>query len=85
MVNIAATDEYGNTTTEPFEVQVYAPIPTIRSVTATGVLAGILDEEISGEPVHIFRIREGEGLSLIDPNALITKSEGNFDSSTLYS
>lgn len=66
-------DEYGNETIESLEIEVYAPIPKIQTATSTGNLSGILDEEISGEPIHLFRVREGEGITLIAPNPLITK------------
>ena len=73
MVNMRVIDDYGNETIESLEIEVYAPIPKIEGATATGNLFGILDEEISGEPIHLFRVREGEGITLIAPNPLITK------------
>lgn len=76
-------DEYGNETVETLEIEVYTPIPKIETATSTGNLRGILDEEISGEPIHLFRVREGEGISLIDPNPLITKEAGDFSGSNL--
>jgi hypothetical protein len=39
-------DTYGNETIEPVEIEVYAPIPQIVSVSSGGSLSGQLDEEI---------------------------------------
>ncbi len=40
MMSVRAVDQYGNTTIEPLSIEVYAPIPTISSVTSTGTLFG---------------------------------------------
>lgn len=59
---LRATDAYGNTTTAPIAIEVYAPIPSIQNVSPDGTLSGTLDEALSQEPVDIFRIREGSSL-----------------------
>lgn len=84
-VNMRVIDEYGNETIESLEVEVYAPIPKIETATSTGNLFGLLDEEISAEPVHLFRVREGEGIALIDPNPFMTMNAGDFSGSNLNS
>lgn len=38
MVNMRVVDEYGNEAIEPVEIEVYAPIPKIETVTSTGSL-----------------------------------------------
>jgi hypothetical protein len=75
---VEATDTYGNTTTEPLSVEIYAPIPQIRALSQSGSLVGSLDEPLLGEPVHIFRVREGDGMRLIDPIAEMTDTGGVF-------
>ena len=50
-------DVFGNTTTLPLRLDVYAPLPTIRSMSATGYLHGEIESVDAGEPVHLMRIR----------------------------
>jgi hypothetical protein len=83
MVNMRVVDEYGNEAIEPVEIEVYAPIPKIEMVTSTGSLLWQLDEEISWEPVHIFRVREGEWLALVSPNPFITDPLWKFTGNNL--
>jgi hypothetical protein len=79
-ISMRVVDTYGNETVEPIEIEVYAPIPRIESVSSTGNLSGRIDTEISLEPVHVFRVREGEGISLIDSQPMLTSSIGYFGS-----
>lgn len=53
-------DDYGNETIEPVIIEVYAPIPTIDQADLTGSVIGSIDEAIALEPIHLFRVREGE-------------------------
>jgi hypothetical protein len=64
-------DSYGNITDSPLEVEVYAPLPEITSVIGS-TLSGYLREELLSEPIHIFRVRQGDGITLIDPKASMT-------------
>jgi hypothetical protein len=82
MVQVA--DDYGNITQEPLEIEVYAPIPQIRSISASGSLSGVLDSDIEGEPIHLFRVREGEGIRLISPDSRVTDDDGNFVFTDLF-
>ena len=50
-------DAYMNTTLSPLRVEVYAPIPTITNVTATGMLYGSIVSRELNEPIHFLRIR----------------------------
>ena len=85
MVNMRVVDDYGNETVESLEIEVYAPIPKIETASSTGNLFGLLDEEISAEPIHLFRVREGEGIALIDPNPFMTMDAGDFSGSNINS
>lgn len=83
-MNMEVTDLYGNITLVPLEIDVYAPIPQIQSVSSVGMLAGILDEPISFEPVHFFRIREGDGLRKLFEEKTDTKIDGSFTTGSLF-
>lgn len=83
-MNMEVTDLYGNTTLVPLEIDVYAPIPQIQSVSSVGMLAGILDEPISFEPIHFFRIREGDGLRKLFEEKTDTKTDGSFTTGSLF-
>lgn len=82
-MNIRVQDQFGNTSTQEMRVVVYAPIPTITQASVHGTLSGELDEKIEREPIHVFRVREWNGISLIDPRAAITDTEGYFHNNTL--
>lgn len=75
---------YGNTTFSPFTVEVYAPIPEIRTITSTGMLFGRIDEPIKDEPIHLFRIREGTPLTLVSQDSMMTKDDGVFSTGSLF-
>jgi hypothetical protein len=85
MVNMQVIDAYGNTTVEEVEIDVYAPIPQIQSISATGSLRWALDAEIPVEPVHIFRVREGEGIRMIASPPTFTDGAWLFSLSGLLS
>ena len=42
-MTMKVVDTFGNTTTEPLDIEVYAPIPQIQSVSSTGLLRGNTD------------------------------------------
>jgi hypothetical protein len=77
-MNLSAEDIYGNISDSPLGIEVYAPVPQIENVSASGRLIGSLDEAIANEPVHILRVRPGEGIRLIETSPLMTDNEGSF-------
>ena len=42
-MTMKVVDTFGNTTIEPLDIEVYAPIPQIQSVSSTGLLRGNTD------------------------------------------
>ena len=71
-------DTFWNTTIEPIDIEVYAPIPQIQSISFTGLLRGNTDPWIPAEPIHIFRIRAWESITLISPVSVLTMTGGIF-------
>jgi hypothetical protein len=43
-----------------------------------------LDEKLSSEPVHLFRVRQGEGITLVDPNPMMTDADGKFSLPNIF-
>ncbi|MDD2566021.1 MAG: VCBS repeat-containing protein [Candidatus Gracilibacteria bacterium] len=64
-VMLYVVDENNNVSKNPVDFEVYAPIPTIVS-TDSGIIKGLINEELNGEPIDIFRYRNGI-LDLIKP------------------
>ena len=85
MMQMKVQDTYGNTTLAPLQVEVYAPVPQIQTLSSTGMLFGLLDEAIGAEPIHLFRIREGTAISLLSPDRTLTTPDGRFFTGTLFS
>ena len=77
-------DMYGNTTLAPLSVEVYAPIPQIQGVSTTGMLSGRIGESLSAEPIHFFRIREGDALSMLFPEPTLTIADGGFLTGSVF-
>jgi hypothetical protein len=75
-MSLKAVDNMGNTTIMPLQIEAYAVIPQIQSVTPTGNLTGSIAEPIIGTPVHFFRVRPGESPALVDPMSTFTSSVG---------
>ena len=75
LMNLRVVDSFGNRSTSPLKVEVYAPLPRITSVSTGGVLSGALETEIAQEPIHLFRVRQGEGITLLDQNPLLTDAD----------
>jgi hypothetical protein len=73
-------DEYHNTTLLPVSVEVYAPIPFVSGVTASGSVRGWAGESLLGEPIHLFRVRPGTEIRKLHTGALLTESGGLFQS-----
>ncbi|GEM_PF-4162400 len=66
-------DIYGNITLKNLTVSVYSPLPQILSVSGTGWLKGvIMDEKLLSEPIHLFRVRTGQDISLLSSGAILT-------------
>jgi hypothetical protein len=78
LMSMRVVDMYGNVATEPFEVEVYPPVPKIESANLIWMLTGSLSEEIPIEPIHLFRLREGDAMKLIDPIPYLTDISGAF-------
>ncbi len=80
------TDAYGNTTLKNITVSVYAPIPTISSVSSTGWILGSLQgEKLAREPISLFRIRTGTDITRIGSGSVImTDDTGTFSSGSFY-
>lgn len=57
MMQIKAEDAYGNITLSPIQIEVFAPVPQINSIDASGFLHGSTDPMTALEPIHFFRIR----------------------------
>lgn len=76
-------DEYGNATRMPISVEVFAPIPTIETASATGAISGKIDTPVYGEPVDIFRIRASEIPRKITEKSLLTTGSGGFSTGNL--
>lgn len=83
-MNIEVTDFYGNTALVPLQIDVYSPVPQIQSVSKSGILTGALDAALSLEPIHFFRIREGEGLKKLLEEKTNTNTEGIFVTGSLF-
>ncbi|MBC7503535.1 VCBS repeat-containing protein [Candidatus Gracilibacteria bacterium] len=81
---LRAVDEVGNTTIMPLSVDTYALIPQIQSVTNSGVILGNLSESLSGTPVHFFRVRPGEGPTLLTPTATSSDPTGGFSTPSFF-
>lgn len=77
-------DEMGNTSRKAFNVEIYAPIPTIQAVTNTGWTNGRVSENLRDEPIHLFRVRPGTDIVPINNLALKTDGEGIFASGTFF-
>jgi hypothetical protein len=77
-------DEMGNTSRKAFNVEIYAPIPTIQAVTNTGWTNGRVSENLRDEPIHLFRVRPGTDIVPINKLALKTDGEGIFASGTFF-
>ena len=75
-MSLKAIDNMGNTTIMPLQIEAYAVIPQIQSVTPTGNLTGSIAEPIIGTPVHFFRVRPGESPALVDPLSTLTSPTG---------
>lgn len=57
-MRLFAVDTNGNTSSKDIALIVYAPIPEIRS-TSGSIISGKLNEELMGEPIDLFRFRNG--------------------------
>lgn len=69
---LRAIDDMGNTTVMPLIIEAYALIPQIQSVTSTGTILGNINEVVSDTPVHFFRVRPGEGPTMLSRLATFT-------------
>lgn len=83
-MNLKVQDEYGNTTTTPIHIEVYAPVPQIQSVSATGMLYGSLVDGQKNEPIHFLRVRSGTPVSIIAPERTISLDDGSFATGSLF-
>lgn len=43
-----------------------------------------MEEEISQEPIHLFRVRQGDGIKLLDQTPLLTDAGGKFSLANLF-
>lgn len=59
-MSLQATDEMGNTTIMPLQIEVYTLIPQIQNVTTSGNIVGSINEVLNSMPIHFFRVRSGE-------------------------
>lgn len=83
-LSLNVQDEYGNTTTVPIRIEVYAPVPQIQSISATGMLYGSLIDGQKNEPIHFLRVRSGTPISIITPEKTISLDDGSFATGTLF-
>lgn len=83
-VTLNVQDEYGNATTVPIRIEVYAPIPQIQSVSATGMLYGSLVDGEKNEPIHFLRVRSGTPVSIISPEKTMSADNGSFATGSLF-
>jgi hypothetical protein len=78
-------DAYGNITLKNLTVSVYSPLPQILEVSGTGWVRGALaDEKLSLEPIHLFRIRTGQDISLLSSWSILTDIDGYFMSGSYF-
>lgn len=78
-VRLFAQDGNGNTSSKDLTLTVYSPVPEIQSFSGSRI-SGMLDETLGGEPIDIFRLRNGT-LSRID-SVGSTSSDGTFSLAT---
>ena len=68
-------DEMGNVSRKAFNVEIYAPIPSIDTITNTGWASGNVGESLINEPIHLFRVRPGTDIVPVTLNAVNTNLE----------
>ncbi len=83
-MSLKATDDMGNTTVMPLQIEAYVLIPQIQIVTPTENILGSINEVLNTIPVHFFRIRSGEVPVLLDQNATNTDILGKFTTSSFF-
>jgi hypothetical protein len=77
-------DEMGNVSRKAFNVEIYAPIPSIDTITNTGWASGNVGESLINEPIHLFRVRPGTDIVPVTLNAVNTNLEWVFSSGTFF-
>lgn len=83
-MQLSVTDMYGNTSLVPLQVEVYAPVPQIQSISSSGILIGNTDPLTALEPIHVFRIRSGSPLQMLFPPPILTDAEGKFATGSVF-
>lgn len=75
-IRLFAEDGIGNISSKDLTLTVYPPVPEIQSLSGS-TISGNLNEVLSGEPIDIFRFRNGI-LSRIEPQKSdVTKTAAN--------
>lgn len=78
-IRLFASDTAGNTSQKDIRLTVYSPIPDITSVSGS-IVSGKLNESLQGEPIDLFRYRNGGLVRLqTDETKSKTASGGTFD------
>lgn len=78
MLQLEVRDSFGNITNIPLTIEVYAPTPSITTYASGLSLTGVLDERIAKEPVDLFRVRPGGGITRITSSPTRTVDSGQY-------
>ncbi len=84
LMQLKVQDAYGNINLLPLQLEVFAPVPQITSITLSGSLLGNIDPVGSLEPIHFFRIRSGSPLTQLFSQSVLTKNDGTYETGSIF-